>query len=137
MEIETITLITTLMSLRKMKAIDLAKKAKVSKASLSKFLNGESDLRAAPLMRISEVLGIDLNSVYKSEINKSLGQASAESIGEDIHFLLSRARPIDRKTIADSLVTKFKNDKDLNTKTRVARLKNYRDSIKTVRGKSC
>jgi len=137
MEIETATLIQTLMSLRKMKATDLAKKAKISKASLSKFLNGESDLRSTALVRISTILGADMNSTIKTQINKSIGQGQVESIGEDIQFLLNRVRPIDRKTFTDTLVAKFKNDKDLNTKNRIARLKQYRDSIKTVRGEPC
>lgn len=133
MELETITLIKTLMNLRGLSQADLAKKANVSKASLSKYLSRESDLRAEALLRISSVLGVSFNLNIKFEINKFLGQAEAHSIGDDIQFLLSQATPIDRRTIADSLVAKFKNGKDLETRTRVLRIKKYRDSIKTMR----
>lgn len=137
MEIETATLIQTLMSLRKMRATDLAKKAKISKASLSKFLNGESDLRATSLVRISAILGANVDAIIKSEINKSIGQGNSESIGEDIRFLMEQAPPITRRTIADTVIDVFKSEKNLETKSRVTRIKKYRDSIRTVRRQSC
>lgn len=137
MELETVKLINTLMTLRKIKPADLAKKTKVSKASISKFLNQKSDLRAEALIKILAVLGTDFDSIMMTEINNALGQGKEQSIGEDIRYLLENADPITRKTITDTLIASFKSEKNFEIKSRLQRVKRFKDSIKTVRRVSC
>jgi transcriptional regulator with XRE-family HTH domain len=137
MELETVKLINTLMSLRKIKPADLAKTTNVSKASLSKFLNQKSDLRAEALIKILSALGTDFDTIMMSEINNALGQGKEQSIGEDIRFLLENADPITRKTITDTLITSFKSAKNPEIKSRVQRVKRFRETIKTVRRIPC
>lgn len=131
------TLIRTLMSLRGVNQSELAKQTGVSVTAISRFLGGTSELRSEAMLKILSTLGADVNTVIKKEINKALGHEDEFSIGEDIRFLLEQAPPITRKTIADTLISSLKNEKNADTKHRITRLKKYRDSIKTVRRHSC
>lgn len=137
MELETVKLINTLMSLRKIKPAELAKRTNVSKASLSKFLNQKSDLRAEALIKILSALGTDFDSIMMTEINNALGQGKQESIGEDIRFLMENADPITRKTIADTLIASFKSEKNHEIKSRLQRVRRFKETIKTVRRVPC
>lgn len=137
MEIETTKLVKTLMSLRGVSQADLAKKTKVSKASLSKFLNQTSDLRGEALLKVFIALGVDVASIMTAEINKELGQGKETTVAEDLKFLVEKAEPIARKTMVDSMIAPHRNDKSPEVKTRILRLKKYRDTIKTVRRPTC
>lgn len=132
-----VTLVKTLMSLRGINQTELSKSTGVSVTAISRFLNGNSDLRSDAMLKILSALGTDVGTVMKREINKALGQEDDLSIGEDIRFLLEQSQPITRKTVTDTLIASFKNDKNSDTKQRIARLKKYRESIKTVRRLSC
>lgn len=132
-----VTLVKTLMSLRGVNQTELSKSTGVSVTAISRFLNGNSDLRSDAMLKILSALGTDVGTVMKREINKALGQEDDLSIGEDIRFLLEQSQPITRKTVTDTLIASFKNDKNSDTKQRIARLKKYRESIKTVRRLSC
>ena len=125
-------LIKTLMSLQNISQAELSRKSGISTTVLCRYLSGMTDLRSDSLIKVLKVLDIDLELVLKSAINKSLGQEDANSIGEDIQKLLSQASPLMRKTISDTIITSFKNEKSTETKTRILRIKKYRDSIKTV-----
>lgn len=132
-----VTLVKTLVSLQGINQTELANATGVSVTAISRFLNSNSDLRSDALLKILSALGTDVGTVMKREINKALGNEDEFSIGEDIRHLLEQTPPIARKTITDTLISNFKNDKSLDTKQRIARLKKYRDSIKTVRRLSC
>lgn len=125
------------MTLRGVNQTELAKKTGVSITAISRFLSGSSELRSESMLKILSSLGTDVDALVKREINKALGDENEFSIGEDIRFLLEQAPPIARKTIADTLIASFKNDKTADTKNRILRLKKYRDSIKTVRRHTC
>lgn len=132
-----VTLVKTLMSLRNVNQTELSKSTGVSVTAISRFLNGNSDLRSDAMLKILSALGTDVGTVMKKEINKALGHEDDLSIGEDIGFLLDQTAPITRKTIADTLISSFKDDKNPDTKSRIKRLRKYRDSIKTVRRNPC
>lgn len=127
-----VTLIRTLMSLRDVNQSKLAKDTGVSVTAISRYLNGTSEVGSDKLVKILSALEIDLDSVVRSDINRALGNEDEFSVGEDIKFLLDKASPITRKTIAETIITSFKNDKSTDTKSRVLRIKKYKDSIKTV-----
>lgn len=132
-----LALVKTLMSLRGVNQSELARQTGVSVGAISRFLSGSSDLRSDSMFKILATLGTNVDSMVKREINKTIGHEDEYSIGEDIRFLLEQASPIARKMIADTLITSLKNNKSLDTKQRILRLKKYRDSIKTVRRQSC
>ncbi len=132
-----VTLVKTLMSLRNVNQTELSKSTGVSVTAISRFLNGNSDLRSDAMLKILSALGTDVGTVMKKEISKALGDEDDLSIGEDIRFLLEQTSPITRKTIADTLIANFRNDKNPDTKNRIKRLRKYRDSIKTVRRQPC
>lgn len=127
-----VTLIKTLMSLRGVNQSDLAKSTGVSVTAISRFLNGASEIRSDALIKVLGALEIDIDSVVRTDISRALGNTDELSIGEDIKFLLDKASPITRKTITETIITSFKNDKSTDTKSRVLRIKRYKDSIKTV-----
>ncbi len=127
-----VTLIKTLMSLRGVNQTRLARTSGVSITAISRFLNNTSDLRSNALLKVLSALGTDINSVMKKEIHKALGHDDDHSIGEDIRCLLEKASPITRKTITSVLILNFKKNKNTDARHRIARLKKYRDSIKTV-----
>jgi transcriptional regulator with XRE-family HTH domain len=137
MEIETTKLVKTLMSLRGVSQADLAKKTKVSKASLSKFLNQTSDLRGEALLKVLKSLGINITTIMTAQISNELGHGSETTVAEDLKFLVEKAEPIARKTMVDTMIASHRNDKSPEIRTRLQRLKKYRDSIKTVRRQSC
>jgi len=128
-----VTLVKTLMTLRGVNQSDLSKETGVSVTTISRFLNGSTELKSEALLKILSSLGTDVNSIVKSEINKALGNADDLSIGDDIRYLMEQASPIARKTIAETIISSFKNDKSTDTKNRILRIKKYKDSIKTVR----
>ncbi|MFN3698357.1 MAG: helix-turn-helix domain-containing protein [Pseudobdellovibrio sp.] len=128
-----VTLVKTLMTLRGVNQSDLSKDTGVSVTTISRFLTGSTELKSEALLKILSSLGTDVNSIVKSEINKALGNADDLSIGDDIRYLMEQASPIARKTIAETIISSFKNDKSTDTKNRILRIKKYKDSIKTVR----
>lgn len=132
-----VTLVKTLMTLRGVNQTELSKQTGVSVTAISRFLNNSSELRSEAMLKILSTLGADVTSVVKKEISKALGDEDDLSIGEDIRFLLEQTSPITRKTIADTLIANFRNDKNPDTKNRIKRLRKYRDSIKTVRRQPC
>ena len=132
-----VTLVKTLMTLRGLNQTDLAKHSGISDTAISRFFNQESNMRSEAMFKILSSLGADVSAIMKREIDKSLGREVEFSIGEDIRILINHIPPIARKTITDTLIASLKNDKNLDIKHRIDRLKKYRDSIKTVRRLSC
>lgn len=132
-----VTLVKTLMALRGTSQSELSKHTGISVTSLSRYLNEVSELRGDALIKVLNYLGADVQSSVKRVINKALGNEEDITIGDDIRLLLEHASPIARKTIADTLISSFKNEKNPDMKNRIHRLKKYKDSIKTVRRMPC
>lgn len=132
-----VALVRMLMSARGLNQVEIARHTGVSATAISRYLNESSDLRSDALIKILNYLGTDIDGIVKKEINRALGAEDDLSLGEDIRYLLEQAAPITRKTIADTLISSFKTDKNPDTKNRVSKLKKYRDSIRTVRRSTC
>lgn len=131
------TLIKTLMSLRGTSQSEISKHTGVSVTALSRYLNEVSELRGDALLKVLNYLGADIDTSVKRVINKALGNEDDLSIGDDIRILLDQASPITRKTVTDTLISSFKNERNPDMKNRILRLKKYKDSIKTVRRMPC
>lgn len=125
------------MNLRGTSQSELSKNTGVSITALSRYLNGVTELRGDALMKVLSYLGADVDLTVKRVINKALGNEDEITIGEDIRFLLDQASPITRKTVTDTLISSFRNEKNPDMKSRIHRLKKYKDSIKTVRRMPC
>lgn len=132
-----VTLVKTLMTLKGVSQTDISNQTGVSVAAISRFMNGASELRSEALFKILSVLGTDVNYLIKKEINQVIGNSVDVSIGEDIKALIEKSSPINKKTITDTIIASFKNEKDPDTLNRILRIKKYRDSIKTVRRATC
>lgn len=132
-----VALVKMLMTARGLNQVEVARNTGVSATAISRYLNESSDLRSDALVKVLNYLGADIDSLVKKEINKVMGVEEDNSLGDDIRYLLDQASPISRKTITDTLIASFKNDKNPDTKIRISKLKKYRDSIKTVRRSAC
>lgn len=132
-----VTLVKTLMTLKGVSQTDISNQTGVSVAAISRFMNGASELRSEALFKILSVLGTDVNYMIKKEINQVIGNNVDISIGEDIKALIEKSSPLNKKTITDTIIASFKNEKDPDTLNRILRIKKYRDSIKTVRRATC
>lgn len=132
-----VALVKMLMTARGLNQVEVARNTGVSSTAISRYLNESSDLRSDALVKVLNYLGADIDSLVKKEINKVMGVEEDNSLGDDIRYLLDQASPISRKTITDTLIASFKNDKNPDTKIRISKLKKYRDSIKTVRRSAC
>lgn len=132
-----VALVKMLMTARGLNQVEVARNTGVSATAISRYLNETSDLRSDALVKVLNYLGADVDLLMKREINKVLGAEQDPSLGEDIRYLLDQASPITRKTITDTLISSFKNDKNPDTKIRIMKLKKYRDSIRTVRRSVC
>ena len=132
-----VALVKMLMTARGLNQVEIARNTGVSATAISRYLNETSDLRSDALVKVLNYLGADVDLLMKREINKVLGTEQDPSPGEDIRYLLDQASPITRKTITDTLISSFKNDKNPDTKIRITKLKKYRDSIRTVRRSVC
>lgn len=129
--------VKTLMALRGVNQSELSRRAGISVAAVSRFLKEETELRSDSLVKILDILGADIDSLVSREITKALGNEDELSVGEDFKFLLDKSDPITRRTIADTLIGSFKTPKSPELKSRITRIKRYRESIKTVRRTSC
>lgn len=129
--------VKALMALRGVSRSELSRMTGVSAAAVSRFLKEETELRSEALVKILDVLGADIDRLVSREITKALGQADELSLGEDFGFLLDKTDPITRRTITDTLISSFKSTKSPELKSRITRLKRYRESIKTVRRTPC
>ena len=132
-----VTLVRTLMTLKGMSQSEISKHTGVSVTALSRYLNEVSELRGDALLKVLNYLGADIQSSVKRVINKALGNEDEVTIGEDIRLLLEHASPITRKTITETLISSFKNERNPDMKNRIQRLKKYKESIRTVRRMPC
>lgn len=128
-----VNLVKTLMSLRGFNQSELARHSGVSFAAISRFLNDHTDIRSEALVKILATLGTDLNLILKEEVSKSLGNTHNSSLGEDLTAMIENSRPITRKTLTDTIIACFKNDKNAIIQARLSKLRSYRDSIQTVK----
>lgn len=129
--------VKTLMALRGVNQSELSRKAGISVAAVSRFLKEETELRSDSLVKILEILGADIDSLVSREITKALGNEDELSVGEDFKFLLDKSDPITRRTIANTLIASFGSPKSPELRSRLVRIKRYRESIKTVRRTPC
>lgn len=131
------TLVQGLMNLRKVDRSGLSLRSKVSLTAISRFLNGEGELKSSSLLNILSTLGVDVEGIVKKELARALGVLDEQASSEDFSFLLDKVEPITRKMIADMLIGSFKDENGPEMKSRIERFKRYRDSIKTVGRANC
>ena len=128
-----LTLVKTLMALKGSNQTDLAAQAGISKATLSRYLNGVTDLKSESLIRLLYALGSSPDDMLKKEINKVLGGVDETSIGDDVRAVLQGIDSLSKKTLIETVIAQGRNSKVPEVKAAVQRLKKYRDGIKTVR----
>lgn len=131
-----VKVVKTLMTLRGVTQAEVAAATGVTQATLSRYLNEASELRAEHLFKVLKYLGADIDGLVKREINKALGIDDEESLGEDIRVILQSMNPISRRTVVDAILASSKGQTP-ESKIAINRIKKFRDSINTVGRVSC
>ncbi len=127
-------LVDTVIRLRRASQTDLAAQAGIHPSNLSKFLSGDTDIRISSLAKILDTLGISLEEVLESEVEKLLGRTSeSKSVGQAIEILLKEADPISAKTFIESLSSRVKPKSNKNLAAALEVVNDYRTKLKTVR----
>lgn len=102
-------------------------------SNLSKFLNGDTDIRISSLEKILETLNINLSEVLELEIEKLSGRKSeSKSIGQAIEVLLKASDPITAKTFIDSLSSRVKSKQKKEVISALDTINNFKSKIKTT-----
>ncbi|GIL17056.1 MAG: hypothetical protein BroJett040_08070 [Oligoflexia bacterium] len=127
-------LVDTVIRLKRASQSEMAEKTGIHPSNLSKFLNGETDIRISSLEKILETLDISLEQVLESEIEKLIGKRKeAKSVGHAIELLLREADPISAKTFIDSLSSRVKPKTNKSLVSALDVVNDFKSKIKTVR----
>lgn len=128
-------MIDKLISLKKMSLGDLEEITAIDKANLSRYLSGKVDIRSSAFVEILKALGIDIEEIIKSELQKEVGlRISNHSLGEAVETLLKEGDPFTTKTFLESLVSRGKYKNKKNVIQALSIVGDYKSKIKGVRG---
>lgn len=97
------TLVDTIIRLKRHTQAEVSEKAGVHPSNLSKFLNGETDIRASSLTGILDSVGVNLESILENEIDVLIGKKRSTTIGQALEVLLNQADPMTARTILETL----------------------------------
>lgn len=112
----------------------MSDKSGVHPSNLSKFLNGDSDIRSSSLVSILESLNISLEDILEREMDLLLGKkVSGTSLGAALETLVKEADPITAKTLLDSLSTRMKNRENKMINSALSVVNHFKSKLKTVR----
>lgn len=128
-----VELVKSLMNVRKVSQIEIARHTGVSKTAISRFLNDSADIRSDALVKVLKYLGADVQQIIQNKITLGLGVQGNTAVSDDIYYLIQKAQPIQRKMMTETLISIFSNEKNPEIKSRVSNLKKFKNSIKTVR----
>jgi len=128
------TLVDTIIRLKRTSQADVSEKSGVHPSNLSKFLNGDSDIRSSSLVGIMNALNISLEEILEKEIEQLIGKkTSGKSLGDALETLVKEADPITAKTLLDSLSTRVKNKENKMVIGALMVINDFKSKIKTVR----
>lgn len=127
------SLVDTVIRLKNSSQSEVASKTGMNPSNLSKFLNGDTDIRISSLEKILETLNINLSEVLELEIEKLSGRKSeSKSIGQAIEVLLKASDPITAKTFIDSLSSRVKSKQKKEVISALDTINNFKSKIKTT-----
>ncbi len=128
-------LVDSIVHYKKTSQHELAEKSGINSSNLSKFLNGETDIRISNLERILSGLDISIEGFLENEVEKLQGKSQEEkSIGSAIELLLNEADPIVAKTFIDSLSSRVNRKDNRNINSALDVVNNYKAKLKNKRG---
>ncbi len=127
------TLIDTIIRLKRLSQAEVSNRSGVHPSNLSKFLNGETELRSGSLVEVLEALDIHLSAVLENQIEDLLGKRKSASMGEAMETLLGEVDPVAAKTIIETLEKRVKARSHPGVKTALNVVKDYKANLKSVR----
>lgn len=129
------TLVDTIIRLKRHTQAEVSETAGVHPSNLSKFLNGETDIRASSLTGILDSVGVNLESILENEIDTLIGKKRSSTVGQALEVLLNQADPMTARTILETLSKRAKEDAPAVHEA-LSVVNSYKAKLKPVRRKA-
>ena len=129
------TLVDTIIRLKRHTQAEVSESSGVHPSNLSKFLNGDTDIRASSLTGILDSVGVNLESILENEIDSLIGKKRSSTVGQALEVLLGQADPMTAKTILDTL-SKRTSDENPSVREALSVVDGYKSKLKAVRRKA-
>jgi transcriptional regulator with XRE-family HTH domain len=127
------TLIDTIIRLKRLSQVDVAERSGIHASNLSKFLNGETDIRASSLTEIMNALDVSLETMLESEIESLLGKKKSDSVGEAFETLMSETDPFAAKAMLETLAKHVQRPTHPDVKSALNVMSAYKSTLRSVR----
>lgn len=100
------SLIRSLLGAENLTAKDLAVTTKLTSATLSRYLNGKTDIKSESFIKILDAFNIDLHDLLQKSLFKKIKEESASSlVTEDLSLVFCSLDELDQKTLLNSMVS--------------------------------
>lgn len=108
--VDTHDLIRSLMGLKGLNAQSLARRTTITSATLSRYLNGKTDIKSENLIKILAELNIDLRELLKKSLVRSFNNHSDDSFTSEFARVFCSLEQLDQKTIIQLAVSSLPSD---------------------------
>lgn len=99
-------LVRALINLQDLNAKELAESAGLTPSTVSRYLNGKTDIKSESLIKMLKSLGIDLRQIMKREVlNRLNGRTTISQLDEDLLLAVHSLGEIDQKTVLNTIVS--------------------------------
>lgn len=127
------TLVDTIIRLQRRSQTEVSADSGVHPSNLSKFLNGDTDIRSSSLKEILNVVGVNLESVLESKIDSLIGKKRSDNIGQALEVLLSSADPMTARTILETLSKRSKSETTPAVTEALTVVNGFKSKLKSAR----
>lgn len=127
------TLVDTILRLQRRSQTEVCVETGVHPSNLSKFLNGDTDIRSSSLREILKSVGVDLETILEDQIDTLIGKKRSESVGQALEILLSKADPMTARTLLETLSKRSATKNDPAVAQALSVVNSYKSKLKSVR----
>lgn len=115
--------IRALINVGGLNSTDVAKASELTPSTVSRYLNGKTDIKSENLAKLLASLGVDLSLILRRKIISRLnGLKSDSTIDDDLSLALHSLCEVDQKTILNTIVASMPPTADFETKQAGQRL---------------
>lgn len=127
------TLVDTIIRLQRRSQTDVSERSGVHPSNLSKFLNGDTDIRSSSLKEILRAVGVNLESILEKEIDVLIGKKRTDNVGQALEVLLGHSDPMTARTILETLSKRSKNETNPAVTEALSVVNGYKSKLKSAR----
>ncbi len=102
-------------------------------SNLSKFLNGETDIRSSSLKQILNTVGVNLESILENKIDSLIGKKRTDNVGQALEVLLANSDPMTARTILETLSNRSKKETNPAVAEALSVVAGYKSKLKSAR----